>query len=160
MFSCKILFLLYSYFSSIYLLFISFISSIYLYYSNNQISCWRSIKVYLIFKTENKHWRLFQINGKYFNVNHKEMLNWSLLFSADTFPSEGLFSVTLGVFAPDVSLQKVTLIGGGDLLTWTQSDTDVFNVSRLSHSNGSHSYQLRYLLSHPNIIPEVRLTNN
>ncbi|KAG7243421.1 hypothetical protein INR49_011878 [Caranx melampygus] len=58
----------------------------------------------------------------------------------------------------DVSLQKASVDGGGDLLTWTQSyqmqsDTDIV-VSRLSHGNGSHSFQLSFLLSHPKIIPE------
>lgn len=73
-----------------------------------------------------------------------------------------MFSITLGVFAADASLQKVAVDGGGDLLTWTpssgtRSDADL-GVSRLSHSNGSHSYQIVFPLSHPKIIPEVSFT--
>ncbi|CAJ1086213.1 uncharacterized protein LOC117807603 isoform X1 [Xyrichtys novacula] len=70
----------------------------------------------------------------------------------------GLFAVTFGVFAADVSLQKLTVDSGGDLLTWTpseqtQNNTDII-VSKLSHPNGSHSYLLYFPLSHPKIIPE------
>lgn len=69
--------------------------------------------------------------------------------------------ITLGIFAADVSLQKVMVDGGGGLITWNhslekQGDTDL-SVSRVSHANGSHSYQLQMPLSHPQIIPEVRM---
>lgn len=86
----------------------------------------------------------------------------SVSLSTEAVPSKGLFSFTVGSFAADVSLQKATVDGGGDLLTWTwshqtQNNTDL-SVSALSHSDGSHSYQLRFPLSHPKIIPEVRVT--
>ncbi|XP_041634788.1 uncharacterized protein LOC121504188 isoform X5 [Cheilinus undulatus] len=72
--------------------------------------------------------------------------------------SHGLLAVTLGVFAADVSLQKLTMDGGGDLLTWTyRNQTQLENdliVSKLSHFNGSHSYRISFLMSHPKIIPE------
>ncbi|XP_068164909.1 uncharacterized protein [Antennarius striatus] len=73
-------------------------------------------------------------------------------------PSDGVLSATLGVFAADASLQKVTLHGGGDLLTWTPtslapSKADL-SVTRIAHGNGSHSYRLRLPLAHPKIIPE------
>ncbi|XP_047242025.1 uncharacterized protein LOC124880743 [Girardinichthys multiradiatus] len=50
---------------------------------------------------------------------------------------------------------KVTLDGGGDLPTWTQSqiDSDLL-VSRLSLSNGSLLYRLNVSLSHPKVIPK------
>lgn len=81
--------------------------------------------------------------------------------STDAVSSERLVSVTLGSFAADVALQKVTVDGGGGLRTWTertertQDDVDL-RASRLPHSNGSHSYLLQIPLSHPKIIPEVR----
>ena len=85
----------------------------------------------------------------------------SLFLFTDSVLSEGFFSVTLGSFAPDVSLQKVTVEGGGGLLTWTQSHQTDINliVSKLSYPNGSHFYLFRFPLSHPRIIPEVRLTD-
>lgn len=95
-------------------------------------------------------------------VDHPAVIGLCLSLSTEAVPSKGLFSFTVGSFAADVSLQKATVDGGGDLLTWTwshqtQNDTDL-SVSRLSHSDGSHSYQLRFPLSHPKIIPEVRVT--
>uniref|UniRef100_A0A665VA21 ZP domain-containing protein n=1 Tax=Echeneis naucrates TaxID=173247 RepID=A0A665VA21_ECHNA len=82
----------------------------------------------------------------------------TLILTKNTVPSGEVISVTLGPFASDVHLKKVTIDGGGDLLTWTpgrqtQTDTDLA-VSRLSHINGSFSYQLSFLLSHPKIIPK------
>lgn len=78
--------------------------------------------------------------------------------STDAISSERLVSVSLGSFAADVALQKVTVDGGGGLVTWsgrTQDDVGL-RASRLPHANGSHSYLLQIPLSHPQIIPEVR----
>lgn len=87
------------------------------------------------------------------------IFHFILFLSTDAVPSEGFLFVNLGSFAPDVSLQKVTVEGGGGLLTWTQrhqTDTDLI-MSKLSHPNARHSYLLRLPLSHPKIIPEVRV---
>lgn len=78
--------------------------------------------------------------------------------STEATSPERLVTVTLGSFAADVALQKVTVDGGGGLVTWTESPQDVagLRASRLPHANGSHSYLLRIPLSHPKMIPEVR----
>ncbi|XP_063757025.1 uncharacterized protein LOC134876100 [Eleginops maclovinus] len=101
---------------------------------------------------EDERWPLTQHRS--FRLFKTPLIPQIPLFTNNTVPSVGLFSVTLGLFAPDVSLQKVTLDAGGELLTWTKSETDDLSVLRLSHSNGSHSYQLRFPLSHKKVIPE------
>ncbi|XP_059210369.1 uncharacterized protein LOC131989187 [Centropristis striata] len=111
----------------------------------------QSVSVDLFFRSqwEDDRWPLTQHRS--FRLLQTRLIP-PIIFTNNT--SDGLFSVTFGLFAPDVSLQKVTVDGGGDLLTWTHSDTADLSVSRLAHSNGSHSYHLRFPLSHPKIIPE------
>ncbi|XP_030286623.1 uncharacterized protein LOC115589693 isoform X3 [Sparus aurata] len=113
-----------------------------------------SVDLFFVRQWEDERWPLTQQRS--FRLLRTPFIPQA--FSSKAVPSKGLFSFTVGSFAADVSLQKATVDGGGDLLTWTwshqtQNDTDL-SVSALSHSNGSHSYQLRFPLSHPKIIPE------
>ncbi|XP_029931936.1 uncharacterized protein LOC115376482 isoform X2 [Myripristis murdjan] len=101
-----------------------------------------SVDLFFMCQWEEQHWPLTQHRS--FRLLKTPLVPKTLIITNHTVPSKGAFSLTLGVFLPDVSLQKVTVEGGGEDL----------NVSRLHHPNGSHSYHLSVPFSHSNIIYE------
>ncbi|XP_041634784.1 uncharacterized protein LOC121504188 isoform X2 [Cheilinus undulatus] len=115
-----------------------------------------SVDLFFMSQWEDERWPLTQHRS--FRLLQTPLIPQSLFFTDIKLQSHGLLAVTLGVFAADVSLQKLTMDGGGDLLTWTyRNQTQLENdliVSKLSHFNGSHSYRISFLMSHPKIIPE------
>ncbi|MCI4377373.1 hypothetical protein PGIGA_G00202940 [Pangasianodon gigas] len=71
----------------------------------------------------------------------------------NTDPSTEMFSVTLGVFPADVSLQNITL--GGDTMTWTEANQHNIHLKQILFSNGSHAYELQVPFSHPMVTQRV-----
>ncbi|AWO97588.1 Zona pellucida domain containing protein [Scophthalmus maximus] len=115
-----------------------------------------SLDLFVMSQWEDERWPLSQLRS--FRLLKTPLIPQTLNLIRNTAPSEGFFSVTFGPFASDVSLRKVTIDSGGDLLTWTQSrqtqsDADLA-VSRIAHVNGTYSFRLSFPLSHRKIIPE------
>ncbi|XP_072544679.1 zona pellucida protein AX 4 [Salminus brasiliensis] len=71
----------------------------------------------------------------------------------DTVSSTSMFSVTLGVFAADVSLQSVTV--GSDTVTWKEALHQGLHLTLLPFSNGSHAYALQVPFSHRLVTQKV-----
>lgn len=63
-----------------------------------------------------------------------------------------MFSVTLGVFPADVSLQNITL--GGETMSWTEAQYNI-HLKQILFSNGSHAYELQVPFSHPMVTQKV-----
>uniref|UniRef100_A0A3B4EAE3 ZP domain-containing protein n=1 Tax=Pygocentrus nattereri TaxID=42514 RepID=A0A3B4EAE3_PYGNA len=71
----------------------------------------------------------------------------------DTVSSTSMFSVTLGVFPADVSLQNITV--GNDTMTWTKAQYQGLHLTQLLFTNGSHAYTLHVPFSHPLVTQKV-----
>lgn len=70
-----------------------------------------------------------------------------------TDPSTEMFSITLGVFPADVSLQNITL--GDDTITWTEAQQHNIHLKQIFFSNGSHAYELQVPFTHPMVTQRV-----
>ncbi|XP_024857959.1 uncharacterized protein LOC112449777 isoform X2 [Kryptolebias marmoratus] len=110
-----------------------------------------SVDFFFMRQWEDQRWPLTQHRS--FRLLRTPVIPQNLILTNSS--SNGLLSVSLGFFAPDVLLQKVTADGGGDLLTWTRNGSDAgLAASRFFLPNGSSCYQLNVSLPNPKIIPE------
>ncbi|KAL2095235.1 hypothetical protein ACEWY4_009954 [Coilia grayii] len=64
-----------------------------------------------------------------------------------TVVSEGVFSMALGLFPPDVSLVNVTV--AGETVSWSEADSLGLGLSQVPFPNGSHAFLLQAPFSHP-----------
>ncbi|XP_022534131.2 zona pellucida protein AX 4 isoform X1 [Astyanax mexicanus] len=64
----------------------------------------------------------------------------------NTDSSTSMFSITLGVFAADVSLHSITV--KDETMTWKEAGHQGLHLFQLPFSNGSHAYTLQVPFSH------------
>ncbi|KAK6292041.1 hypothetical protein J4Q44_G00378260 [Coregonus suidteri] len=99
-----------------------------------------SVDLFYLHQWEDDRWHLTQHRS--FRFLKTSYVPWTPTLTDHTISSQKVFSVSLGVFPPDVSLHNVTGGSEGDTLSWVQ----------VPYPNGSHSYQLRAPFSHPSVL--------
>ncbi|XP_035290132.1 uncharacterized protein LOC118236141 isoform X1 [Anguilla anguilla] len=104
-----------------------------------------SIDLLYMHQWEDSRWVLTQHRS--FRPLWTPPIPWTPMLLNNTVPSERVFSVTLGAFAPDVSLHNITV--GGETVSWVKAERLGLKVSLMSFPNGTHAYQLEAPFSHP-----------
>lgn len=69
----------------------------------------------------------------------------------DTIPAEKVFTVTLGIFNPDVELKNFTI--NGVPLTLPEAINQGIVLTEVQHPNGTKSFVLKVPFTHP-LIPQ------
>ncbi|XP_023688179.2 zona pellucida protein AX 4 isoform X1 [Paramormyrops kingsleyae] len=110
-----------------------------------------SVDLYFIHQWEEGHWGVTQHRS--FRSLNTTYIPGRLILINNTIPGQGIFSVTFGVFSPEVSLRSVA-VGGEAPLSWAQARKAGIQVSLMPFANGSHAYQLQVPFMHPHVFLE------
>ncbi|XP_056156174.1 uncharacterized protein LOC130130490 [Lampris incognitus] len=122
---------------------------------HGQYSQSMSVDLFFMRQWEDQHWPLTQHRS--FRLLQTPLVPRRLAVINNTVPSEGHFSVTLGVFPPDVALQMVSVGEWGDPFIWTHmqnQSSGELRVSKVPHPNGTYSYQISVPFSNSHVTQE------
>ncbi|XP_048883672.1 zona pellucida protein AX 4 isoform X3 [Brienomyrus brachyistius] len=110
-----------------------------------------SVDLFFIHQWEEGHWGVTQHRS--FRSLNTTYVPRRLVLINNTIPGQGMFSVTFGVFSPEVSLRSVAVRGEAPL-SWAQARKSGLRVSLMPFANGSHAYQIQVPFTHPQVFLE------